>query len=268
MNYGDVFDNLSVGDLKPEPMEGRPSNQPSSEAPRAVSLSRQPVGEQVVELNPKGTVAGRDSEAVIDHRDHFPVLTATQAQSSLSRAMQLQEVPAWYNGSLDELRQEVYLGATATHPGTEFKVSVLAADVVALSDGQETSETQKGDLINPEDGVQKKVPQKPRPSIASHLIDTEEKRRTIAGDLMEMLKAKEDAIKAAKKVATRLMKDGLTGEEFAGMISFLQEDVLHELLMKGATAENADRRQALLDRLTAKKDDKKKKAKDEEKKGY
>jgi len=69
---------------------------------------------------------------------------------------------------------------------------------------------------------------------------------------MEHLEEKKAALETAMKVASRLLKKGLTPDEFNGLVSFLQEDVLRELLMSGCFAETSDalvRRQELLARL-------------------
>jgi len=90
----------------------------------------------------RGSIAGQRSVRLLDKADHFPVLTIDQAKSSLHRAFSLTAVPVWYNGSLDDLREEVYVGAVGCHPGlANFNVKIPADQPVALSDGQPSPET-------------------------------------------------------------------------------------------------------------------------------
>ena len=257
MNYDNIFENLSVGDMRPENIN-RPNNSPSSEPHRPVNINAQPESRGRLILS-EGTIAGQVSRRVLDRKDHFPVITESQAQSSVGRVMQLGQVPDWYKGTLDDLRLDVWNGAIASHPDIKFRVSLPVESVIALSDGEEAPDTSLQDIKNPEDGLQKKVPQVERPSIASadlgHLVAqlNFEDRHTVAGDILEHLEKQEEAIQKAMKVAKRLMKDGLTGDEFAGLVSFLQEDVLRDLLMQGAVATTAsDRRQELINKINAK----------------
>jgi hypothetical protein len=205
-------------------------------------------------LIPGGSIAGQVSPNILDDKEHFPVITTAQAVSSINRAIKLTDVPVWYNGTLNGLRNEVYAGIAIAHPGLDINVSVPVDQVLALSDGQEESETSREDVKDPVKNLIDKVPQVDRPTLAANLAEVasdEENRKVMAGDLMQMLEAQKEALENAMKVAKRLMKKGLTAEEFEGLISFLQEDILRSLLNKGATA-SAIRRQELIDRLTAK----------------
>jgi len=253
--YDDVFDNMSLADMKPDSVDV-PSNKPTAEAHRPVDITNQPAANNVIAR--EGSIAGHGSPYLLDQRDHFPVITETQARASMNRVMQLGEVPAWYRGTLDELRYEVYQGIADAHPNLEIKVPVPVEQVVALSDGEEGPETQKSDLKNPEDKLRSKVPQKPRPSIAG--LTTEEvdamdaeARQALAGDVVEMLKKQKEHLDTAMTLAQRLMKKGMSGEEFAGLISFLQEDILRHLMVKEASAgKETDRRAEILARMKKK----------------
>jgi hypothetical protein len=264
-NYDEVFDNMSLADMKPTSVDV-PKNTPSADAHRPVDIKSQPAARNFIPR--QGSIAGHQSPRLLDQRDHFPVITETQARASMSRAMQLSETPTWYRGTLDELRYEVYQGIAAAHPKLEIKVPVPVEQVVALSDGEDGPETKRSDLKNPDDVVKTLVPQEKRPSIAmlteaglaSLAKASEEERQAFAGDLVEMLSKQKEHIDNAMKLAGRLLKKGMSGEEFAGLISFLQEDVLHHMMMKGATADtDGVHRAELLDRIAGKKDDKKKK---------
>lgn len=268
--YDDVFENMSIADMKPDAVDV-PSNQPNADAHRPIDISVHPERKELIPR--EGTIAGNRSPYLLDQRDHFPVITETQARSAMNRAMQLAEVPAWYSGTLDELRNEVCQGIMAAHPNLNVKVSVPVENVVvALSDGEEEPETKLSDLENPEDRVKTRVPQEKRPSIAqtlanattedldriyANITESDEAMQAFAGDLVEMLGKQKEHIEAAMALAKRLLKKGLSGEEFSSLISFLQEDVLRHLMMKGTTAQ--DRRAQLLARI---KEDKKKKKKD------
>lgn len=273
MSYDKLFDSLSIADMKPESVD-KPSNTPHSEPHQSVDIKNQPKASEVIP--PVGTVAGSASQYLLDQRHHFPVMTEIQARSSMNRVMQLTELPAWYSGTLDNLRYEVYQGVMAAHPNIDLKVPVPVQKlVVALSDGQEEPETKLASLKNPEDKLKSKVPQEKRPSIAG--LTTEEMigrlyakrhefvkaasvdgvfnddkiRQTFAGDLISMLEAQEQQLENAIVLAKRLMKKGISGEEFAGLISFLQEDILRQILVKNVSA-SMDRRTALLARIKPK----------------
>lgn len=210
-----------------------------------------------------GTIAGQRSGRLLDKADHFPVLTLDQAKSSLRRAFSLTAVPVWYNGSLDDLREEVYVGAVGSHPSlANLGVKIPAEQAVALSDGQTPSETKKSAIKDPADVKSNDVGVK-RPNISSAAQQLSiasqdpDKRQAIAGKLIENLKEKQASLETAMKVASRLVKKGLSADEFNSLISFLQEDVLRELLMLGAvadTSETESRRQELLERLGKKSD--------------
>jgi hypothetical protein len=203
-----------------------------------------------------GTIAGQLSPNVLDTKEHFPVITENQAISSMKRAMALTEAPVWYNGNLEGLRNEVYAGVAINHPGLNINVSIPVDQALALSDGEQEAETQKSDIKDPANVATDKVPQVKRPTLAAALAEEaadDDRRKVMAGDLMVMLEKQKEALDNAMKVAKRLMNKGLSAEEFEGLVSFLQEDVLRALLSQGVTAssrdDDTDRRQELINRL-------------------
>jgi hypothetical protein len=244
MNYANAFKNMAKA-LKTD-------------------IESQPKGTDSLENKMRrGTIAGQRSGRLLDNADHFPVLTLDQAKSSLHRAFTLTAVPVWYNGQIDQLREEVYVGAVGRYPAlANFNVKVPAEQAVALSDGQIAPETKKSGVKDPADVKSNEVGVK-RPNLSNaaeqlYLAAKDDaKRLAMAGDLILHLEEKKEAIENAMKVANRLMKKGLTADEFNGLISFLQEDVLRSLLMSasGANASEAEaRRQELLSRLGPKND--------------
>lgn len=254
--YNDAFTNwakaLQLGeDAGPEELGQAPDVRP-----RQIDVSSS------LDLN--GTIAGQKSPRILDQREHFPVTSEMQAQSSMIRAMQTPAVPNWYNGSLEDLRHDVWVGVLTKHPGLAqgLTVPVAVEQALALSDGQEAATTNKSSVKNPADVKENEVDSVKRPTIttasfeAKALASTcadEDVRQAIGGRLMEMIGNQEANLKAAKKLAQRLLKSGLKAPEFDELSTYLQEDVLHELLMKGTKASPvhpSDRRRELLDRLT------------------
>ena len=47
------------------------------------------------------------SKNVKDDKDHFPINDENQARNALARAGQYNEVPEWYEGSLDKLKRKI-----------------------------------------------------------------------------------------------------------------------------------------------------------------
>ena len=73
-----------------------------------------------------------------------------------------------------------------------------------------------------------------------------------AGKLMECIEDQEENIQEMKKMAGALMKKGLTSEQFDALSTYLQSNILSEIMYNSANATSAsaeDRRRALLDRL-------------------
>jgi hypothetical protein len=119
-------------------------------------------------------------------------------------------------------------------------------------------------IKDPTTMVQKKVQNIPTPNLDntgsknnSKYIEkvlssySAEERKAFAASLVENLKKrKNDIVKDMNdmiKLANRLMDKGLNGEEFEKMSSFLQEDIVHNLMMNGV---KADRRDELIKNLS------------------
>jgi hypothetical protein len=255
MNYNKAFDNFAKAlneGFTPDSVGGAPDA-----APRKVDVHSETLS--VADSLRTGGIAGHASDRLLDKKEHFPVFTQTQAQSSMARVMQLSEIPSWYNGTLAELRQEVYAGINKIHPGIDLNVRVSAEMAVALSDGETPAKTSQKSIDDPNDIVKSKVPQVSRPTLTSadveQALEDEDTRQAIAGRLMEMLDKQLEHMESAKKVGQRLMKTGLKSEEFDQLSTYLQEDILRELMSRGATATaNAaeDRRKELLARMNKK----------------
>jgi hypothetical protein len=254
MNYDQAFRNMAKAinsDTSPVDIGQTPQSRPTS-----VKL------DSVVEGFSSGSIAGQISNRLLDKKDHFPVFTETQARSSMSRAMQLTGVPVWYGGSLDDLRKEVFEGIVKAHPtlASTLNVSVSAARIVAtMSDGQTPAETSTGKIEDPNNVVKTQVPSVKRPTITTaevaRLCEDEKSRIAIAGHLMECIEKQETDIAGAKKMAQTLLKKGLTSEQFDTLSTYLQSDILREMLMSDASTASAsveDRRRELLERLNKK----------------
>lgn len=251
MNYKDAFTNLgkTLSGLDPTTIGQAPESKPKSVEVKSETLT-------VSEKLSKGTVAGLVSERVIDGKDHFPVITTTQAQSSMTRVLQLTETPVWYTGNLNDLRQEVSGGISKLHPDMQLNVRVPVDQAVALSDGQSPAQTSKTSVKDPADVAKNQVPSVSRPNLSSAQVEAaladEETRKAVGGRLMEILDKQVEVLAAAKKTAQRLLKSGLKSEEFDQLSTFLQEDILRELVSRAgvmASAANEDRRRALLTKL-------------------
>jgi hypothetical protein len=255
MNYKDAFDNFAKAlneGFTPDEIGKAPDA-----APRKVEVESETLS--VADRLSTGTIAGYPSANLLDKKEHFPVITHTQAQSSMARVMQLTDVPAWYRGTLPELRQEVYAGIMKLHPDIELNVRVSAEMAVALSDGQTPAETSKTSVKDPADVAKKEVPSVPRPSLTSAQIQEaladEETRKAVASSLIEAIDKQLDGLKTAKKLAGRLGETGLDGAEFDQLSVYLQEDILYSLMSRGVKASGSEsRRQELLNKLTKKQD--------------
>lgn len=254
MNYDQVFRNMAKsvhnGEVNPAAIGQSPDSRP-----RQVDVP----SDSIIAGFSSGSIAGQSSDRLLDKKDHFPVFTETQARSSMSRAMQLTDVPVWYSGSLDDLRKEVFEGIAKAHPSLipSLNVNVPASRIVALSDGGTPAETKTGKIDNPADVIKSQVPGVKRPTITTaevaKVCENEQARIAIAGKLLECIEQQETDIGNAKKMAQILLKKGLSAEQFDALSTYLQSDVLRELLYNQSTA-NAeasveDRRRALLDRL-------------------
>jgi len=253
MNYDKALNNfakaLSEG-FTPEQLGQAPDS-----APRTVDVPSETLS--VADRLKTGSVAGFPSERLLDQKEHFPVITHTQAQSSMARVMQLTEIPAWYHGTLAQLRKEVYAGIMKMHPDIQLNIRVPAEVAVALSDGETPATISKTSIKDPEDDRKADlVPQVARPTLTSAevaaALEDLETRQAVAGRLMEMIDKQIDHMQNAKKVGQRLLKTGMKSEEFDQLSTYLQEDILRELMARGVTASaqaTEDRRRQLLDRM-------------------
>ncbi len=239
------FNNLAkaLQDINPAELGKNPESRPSE-------IKLNPIENKVS----GGTLASRRSAKILDSKEHFPVITQCQAQSSMTRVLQLIDVPTWYNGTLAELRQEVYSGILSLHPNIQFNVRVSAEQAIALSDGQTTPDLSSQSIKNPADVVETKVPQVPKTKITSAQVEealqNEELRKVISGRLMEMIDHNMQQLTNAKNVANRLLSSGIKADEFEQLSSNVQETILRELMMRGTTASLDDRRRELINRLS------------------
>lgn len=254
MNYEQAFRNMArshKGDIDPADVGQAPEARP-----RKVHVP----SDSIIEGFSSGSIAGQISQRLLDKKDHFPVFTETQARSSMSRAMQLSDVPVWYSGSMDDLRKEVYEGIVKAHPTlASLNVNIPASRVVALSDGETPAATSKTKIKDPNDVVKTEVPGVRRPTLTSaemaEACQDANTRIVIAGKLMECLERQEEDLASAKELAGRLLEDGLSSEEFHVLNTYLQSDILRELLYNQSNAAEAssdDRRKELLGRLNKK----------------
>jgi len=250
MNYEQAFRNmaksLNTGDMSLDQIGQTPESRP-----RQVYVPSDSITEGFI----SGSIAGQVSPRLLDKKDHFPVFTETQARSSMSRAMQLTEVPVWYSGNMDDLRREVYMGIAKVHPDlVDIEVNVPASRIVALSDGMTPAEQSKKSIDNPADVQKTLVPGVKRPTITTadvlKVCENDDMRVAIAGKLLECIENQEADIAGAKKMAQVLLKKGLSSEEFDLLSTYLQSDILRELMYNSkSNASTEVRRRALLDRL-------------------
>lgn len=250
MNYEQAFRNMAKSltgkEIDPADVGKAPDSRPNS-----VAIPSNPITEGFS----SGSIAGQSSTRLLDKKDHFPVFTEIQARSSMSRAMQLTEVPVWYSGKLDDLRKEVFTGIAKAHPELvpSLNVNVPASRIVALSDGSTPSETKKSNIDDPADVVKTQVPGVKRPTLTSAELvaacQDDTAREAIAGKIMECIEQDAANVEKAKKLASTLLKKGLTAEQFDGLNTYLQHDLLRDLLYNQTSAAVEDRRRALLDRL-------------------
>lgn len=255
MDYFDNFTKAYNASLDPKSIGQSPSSSPK-EIKIASELS-------VTENLRSGTLANRQCAKLLDNKDHFPVTTPTQAQSSMVRVLQLTEVPNWYNGTLAELRQEVYDGVTSTHPDIQFNVRIPVNQVVALSDGQVESETGMSDVQNPNDVAKHNhVPQVKRRNLSTaeaiEALNDEDVRKVVAGRLMEMIDSQMNQMVAAKDLANKLLNSGISAEEFDTLSTYVQSDILKEMIQNGSSAKGSNcetdsRRRTLIDRMASRK---------------
>lgn len=209
-----------------------------------------------------GTLAGNPTERVIDGKDHFPISTEAQAQNAILRASRVYQAPDWFNGDANDLRQMIRTSVALKFPDLRVSAKITAEQLFDITEGGEFSEhvnvvvkdpnsnpPKVPQVETPKIDVSKKIAQKeekkkkkPKPALTSYSMfvqaygSDQAGLHAFAGDLVENLKKREDALKVAQKVAKRLTKDGVTSEEFNALFGFLQEDILRELLTQGVTA--------------------------------
>ena len=251
MNYSTAFNNLAKainGEIDPKSL-----GQAEPVSTEKIVAKSENVEESLV----RGTIANRYSDRLLDKKDHFPVITETQSQSSMARVLQLTSVPDWYNGTLAQIRQDVYNGILALHPNIQLNVRVPVEQAVALSDGQTNPETSKQSIKDPEDTRKKDlVPQVARPTLTSaQLVEAtkaEATRKSFAGQIMKILDSQLQHMQDAKSLVERLLSSGLSAEEFDKLATFIQQDVLSELMYQGVKASNTqaeDRRRELIEKM-------------------
>jgi hypothetical protein len=243
-SFGEKFSPTDVDRPKNDGNSGAPDQQKDGK-PLGVNLADNPAGDRN-EQKLIGTVAGEPSPNLLDRRVHFPVETEEQAKAACNRVSRLRQSPDWYNGTVAELRNEVLAGIAKRHP--DLNVGMTIAEVK---------------VKNPADVNEKEVPGVPTPTLENTgrksdakllaqtlatQANTEEGRLALAGHLTDKLKEQKLALDDAMKLAKKLEKDGLSGDQFNALIGFLQSDILHELIFQGVKA-NVDRRAQLLARM-------------------
>ena len=63
----------------------------------------------------------RESPKVKDDKDHFPIPDSNHGRQALARANQYSDVPSWYDGSLQELKDTVVKAVKSKFPGIEIE---------------------------------------------------------------------------------------------------------------------------------------------------
>ncbi len=72
-------------------------------------------------------------------------------------------------------------------------------------------------------------------------------RQRVMADLITDIDKKMEKLAEAKALAERLLADGVTGDEFAKMASWMQQEVLGELMYVGVKAAKSERDQRVLE---------------------
>ncbi len=195
-----------------------------------------------------GTVAGHPSKEVVDGKDHFPIETEGQARDAVLRATALQVCPVWFDGPLDRLRNTVCINAGLRYPTLSVRKQI---SVAAISKAFAESITKDGVIVKNPNMNPPHVPEVITPTLTNTgpknmkdlYANTKAGRKSLAGDLMKVIDQREEALKKAKKIASRLTKDGVTADEFNSFMTFIQEDILREIIFN--TQVNANRAGAL-----------------------
>jgi hypothetical protein len=216
----------------------------------------------------QGTIAGVQSDLVIDGKNHFPVSNEDQAISSVHRVVGLLNVPDWFNGNVYQLKQIVLAAVASRYPNMPVNVRTHAdiKEVLAQTMSPKQNHAEMGiDEVKTLESNKDKVPGIDHPNLKEMHKKDESERVSYAQDilaqfhgdcsavganLLEMIANKEKQLGEMKKLGTRLVKKGISGKEFESLMGFLQEDILRELLMQGVKASH---RKAVVRKVASKK---------------
>lgn len=203
----------------------------------------------------KGSVGDIPTDLVIDGKPHYPIKNSNQACSAISRVMRLNQVPDWFTGNLEDLRDLVRSSVLQRYPNLSVSVAMTVEKALANLIGDEDNDgvTKVGKIKNPALVNEKKVPDIPTPDLqytgnkndsqhiakvlSSKLLDTDG-GFAFAADLIKTIQNRIDHLNKAMELANRLLKDGISGEEFNSLVSFLQEDILRALLQEQLSCAN------------------------------
>ncbi len=234
------------------------SKEPPKKLKKGKQLPKDPAGGPTKTDLAGGSLAGIVTELVIDNKLHLPIRDENEAKSSILRLTYFDGIPKWFNGTEAELKQFVLSAVAIKYPDLKVNINVPAEAALAIAAQKGKSEVQVKDPIK-ETGLPKHVPDIPTPSFSETskkyvkdifaAIQEGVSVKVLAAHLKDTLDKRKSELKDALKMADRLENDGLTGEEFCSLISFLQEDILRELLMKSTMA---NRRQAILNKVIEK----------------
>lgn len=180
-----------------------------------------------------GTVANIPSPLVLDKKDHLPIDNEDQATSAALRVSMMDIPPKWFNGTAKQLEVMVLNAIGMKYPNLRIAMKLPVRQAFAA----------KKNVQDPNAGLQKKVPEITRPNLDNTGHESADKiyasfpdKKILANTIIEALKCKQAELKTALKVAERLMESGMTAEEFNELYTYLQEDILRELLFKGVQA--------------------------------
>lgn len=230
----DNFNNESLREALSSYAQDRPKMTKPKEIKKPESLSEDPAGDRS-----KGSIGGVECVNVIDGKDHFPINNENQARSAVNRVLIIRSTPDWFQGTVADLRNAVKAAVAEKYPSLSVSVQIQFDKAIST-----VNEIKDPSRVN-----EKKVPQIPTPNIEKTMKDKEaakaeiidfvlageENLEAFASNLEEKIQNKINKLGDAKQLAARLTKDGLSGEEFSMLIDFLQEDILHELMMKSST---------------------------------
>lgn len=269
MNLNDAFNNLGetfareyAPDAVTQPAKDANDNSPDQAKmtqKKNISIESNPAG-GVTNTELAGTIAGIKSPLVKDGKDHFPIYNEAQARSALYRAMRIDQIPNWFAGNINDLHELVVAGIKETFPTLEISIAMNFQEALAST------------IVNPADKVKTKVPGIPRPNLDltgnkndSQLIEkvissesaSVEDYKAIAGVLVRQLQSaldNFDSMAASQKadlqssldLANRLETDGLSGDEFQMLSSYLQSDIFGSLCCNNV---QASKRQTLANKI-------------------